>query len=127
MATATTARIRRCNRQEEFAIARNVAVLAARPDARPTREDNYTIESFFDSAAHAQAMLNEKFAFLSANRRHEAAECRVPLRIGVDVAVAPVMPRARMIDSARNLDATMVITGMAVDLETERNSIEAVG
>lgn len=127
MATATTARIRRCNRETEFAVAQVPGLLAVRPDAKPAGSDSYTIDSFFDNVAHAQVMLNEKFAVLSANRRNEAGETSVPLRIGFDVPVTPALPYARMIDSEGALDKVMVIAGIAVDLETERNSIEAVG
>jgi len=127
MATATTARIRRCNRESEFAVAQSPGLLAVRPDAKPAGSDNYTIDSFFDNVAHAQAMLTEKFTILAANRRSEAGETSTPLRIGFDVPVTPTLPSARMIDSEGGLDRTMLITGIAVDLETERNSIETVG
>jgi hypothetical protein len=127
MATATVARIRRCVRDSEYAVAQNLVILAARPDAKPTADDEFTIDSFFDLTAHAQSMLNEKFAVISSDRRNEAAECDVPLGIGSDIPVAPVLPNVRMIDSSRALDRVMLIKGLAVDRQADRNSIEAVG
>ena len=127
MATATTARIRRCNRENEFAVAQTPGLLSIRPDAKPAGSDNYTIDSLFDNVAHAQVMLTEKFTILSSNRRSEAGETSTPLRIGFDVPIAPLLPTARMIDSEGALDRVMLITGIAVDLESERNSIETVG
>jgi hypothetical protein len=127
MPTATPARIRRCNREAQFAVAQNVAVLAARPDARPVGGDSFTIDSFFSNVAHAQAMLTEKFTVLSSARRVEAAESATPLRLGIDVALSPTLPRARMVDSTRGLDRVMIVKSLAVDLETDRNSLEAIG
>lgn len=127
MATAKVERIRRCVRDSEYAVAQNLVILAARPDAKPAGEDEFTIDSMFDSAAHAQALLSEKFAILSSDRRNEAAESDAPLGIGTGIAVTPLLPRARMIDAERSVDRVMVIKGLAVDRQAERNSIEAVG
>ena len=127
MATATVERIRRCIRDSEYGIAQNLVVLAARPDAKPTGDDEFTLDSFFDLTAHAQAMTNEKFAIISSDRRNEAGECDVPLGIGTGIPVAPVLPQARMIDTSRALDRVMLIKGLAVDRQSERNSIEVVG
>lgn len=125
--TATPARIRRCIRESEFAVRQDPAILAVRPDARPAGGDDYTTESFFDLAAHAQVMTNERFSIMSAIRRGEAAESSEPLRIGRDVPLTPALPRAKMVDRTRGLDRSMLITGLAVDHQSERNSIEARG
>jgi hypothetical protein len=127
MATATPSRISRCSRDYSYATASNPAVLAARPDAKPQGGDEFTIDSFFDNVADAQVMLDEKFAVLASSRRNEAAETAVPLRVGTDIAIAPVLPKARMIDANRGVDAVLIIKGLSVDTHTERNSIEAVG
>jgi hypothetical protein len=126
--TATPARIRRCIRAEEFAQVTNPAVKAARPDARPQgRDENFVVDSFFVSTAVAQKLLEERFAFQSSYRLDEAAETRVPLGIGTDIEVAPRLPYARMIDATRALDRPMLIAGIAVDHQSDRNSIEAIG
>lgn len=127
MPTATPERIRRCNRDVAYAVAQDPTILAARPDAKPSGADNFTMDSFFDNVVHAQVMLNEKFGWLSGERRHEAAECAEPLHIGTDVSVTPTLPRVRMVDETSNLNRAMIVTGIAVDLETERNAIEAQG
>lgn len=123
--TATPARIRLCVREAEYATASDAAVLAARPDANDGYEA--VIESFFDTVGDAQVMLNERFAFLKAVRTHEAAEADTPLTPGYGIAVAPVVPKARMVDQSRGIDVTIPIRGLAVDMEGDRNSIEADG
>lgn len=125
--TATSARIRLCIRESEFATASDAAVLAARPDAKPNGSDDEAIPSFFNSTADAQIMLNERFAFQKSERGHEAAEADTPLSIGSGVAITPVLPKAKMVDVDRPLDQLMILRGMAVDFETDRNSIEADG
>ena len=127
MTTATTARIRRCIRDSEYAVAQDPLMRADRPDAKPVGEDDFTIDSFFDETSHAQALLEEKFSVLSSSRRNEAAESADPLRIGTDIQVAPSLPFARMVDRSRGLDATLMIKGLSVNTQTERNSSEASG
>jgi hypothetical protein len=124
---ATVARIRRCNRPEVYAVAQNLSLLAARPDAKPQGEDSFTIDSFFDDVGDAQAMLNEKFAILSTLRNPEAAETDTPLGIGTSIPIAPLLPKALMIDIPRGVNSLKTIKGMAVDTHSERNSIEALG
>lgn len=126
--TATIARIRRCIRDSQFAVAQDPTILATRPDAKPSGNDDFTIDSFFDSVSVAQVMTNERFAILSdQGRDNEAAESSTPLRIGIDVAIRPVLPKARMRDRTRGVDKAMLIKGLSIDMQTERNSIEASG
>lgn len=128
MTTATTARIRRCNRPEVYAVSQNPALLAARPEAKPQGEDNFTIDSFFDDVADAQALLAEKFAILSSLRRSEAAETADQFGlIRTGSGIAPLLPKALMIDQSRGVNVVMTIKGMALDTHSERNSIEAIG
>jgi len=115
MATASPARIRRCVRDLEYAVAQSPGILATRPDAKPTGSDDFTLDSFWDTAADATVMNNERFGILSSSRKFEAAESAEPLRIGTDVPVAPALPRARMRDSSRRIDRSMLVCGISVD------------
>jgi hypothetical protein len=123
--TATPERIRRIRRESEFARFSDPAVLASRPDAH----DGYdqVRESFFDSAADAQAMIEELATELSQVRRHEAAETDQPIRLGDDISLTPVLPKARMVDRSTGLNRVMVIKGLAIDFQADRNSIETIG
>lgn len=125
--TATIERIRRCNRDSLFAISQSLPVLAARPDAKPQNDDGFTRESLFDRVEDAQKLQDECFALLSSDRIGQAVETQKPMNIGSDIPVAPRLPRVRLIDKARNLDRTMIVSGAAVDHNAERNSIEAIG
>jgi hypothetical protein len=109
-------------------VVQNPAVIAARPDARPAgRDDNFVVDSFFDKTQHAQVLLNERFAILSSIRLNEAAEAQEQLGVGTQIEVAPLLPRARMIDKSRGIDRSMLMKGLAVDWQVDRNSVEAVG
>lgn len=123
--TATPERIRLCVRESEFATSSDAAVLAARGDA----VDGYdrAIFSFFDNTADAQLLLNERFAFQKTVRRHEAAEVAGFLSIGAGIPIAPTVPKARMIDDTRPMNRIMLIKGMAIDFNSDRNSIECDG
>ena len=125
MLTATPARIRRSMRPVEYARVSNATILANRPEA----QDGYAkvIESFFDSVADAQVLLNERAVVLQADRSHEAIETVEAYRIGVNLTVVPNLPRARAIDQTNGFDKTMLIKGLAIDLGTDRNSLEVIG
>lgn len=123
--TATTARIRLCSRDVEYATASDASVLAARPDAVDGSDD--AMPSFFDVTADASVVLLERFAFQKLDRGVEQAEVDGMLSIGAGVPISPTVPLARMIDADRPLDATMLISGVAIDFNTDRNSIEADG
>lgn len=125
--TATPARIRRCNRESAFAFAQSTAVQIARPDAKPIGEDTFTRESFFDYAEDAQLLETEAFAIRSSIRISQAVETQAPMDIGTAIPIAPKLPRVRLIDKARGLDRLFIISGLAIDFNAERNSIEAIG
>ncbi len=123
--TADPARIRLSVRDAEYARVSNPAILVQRPAA----SDGFAQirEGFFDTVADAQVLLNELATQLAGDRRREAAETDTQLQIGVDIPLTPAIPRVRMIDSSTGLDRTMFIKGVAVDLQTDRNAIEAIG
>lgn len=125
--TATTARIRRISRDVEYAIASDATVLAGRSDARPNGRDDPVIKSMWSSTAHAQILLNERFNIMKNVRLHEAAESDTAFGISTSIGIAPVLPAVRMIDQSRALDRNMLIKAIAVDRNTDRNSIEAIG
>lgn len=123
--TALPARIRRVIRDCEFARVSNGSVLVQRPAAN----DGFASvrEGFFDSAADAQVLLNELATQLIADRRREAIETDSPFQLGAGVDLTPAIPTARCIDKSNGFDRVMTIKGVAIDLGTDRNSIEVVG
>lgn len=122
---ALPARIARVIRDYAYATTQNDTVKTLRPDA----VDGFSSpqETFLSNADHAQIFTNERAAILQAFRRHEAAETERPMGIGTDIQVVPALPKARMVDPASNLDRAMIITAIAIDHGTGRNSIEARG
>lgn len=123
---ATPARIRRIKRESEFARVVAPGILAVRPDAN----DGFTSvrESFFDYAADAQVLLEELHdGALGFSRANEAAETDTPILLGDDVPMVPALPQAHMIDRRANFDRAMIIKGLAVDHNSQRNSVETIG
>jgi hypothetical protein len=125
MLTATSARIRRSIRENEYARATDIAVLAQRPDAN----DGYTREreGFCDTAADAQILLNELVGILMVDRFREAVETASPFKLGSTLPLTPTLPRARLVDKTTGFDRTMIIKGVAIDLGLDRNAIEVLG
>jgi hypothetical protein len=123
--TATPARIRRVRRESSFARYTNAAMLAIRGDA----QDGYSsvIEGFWDTAADAQVLLNERATVLGVERRREAIETETPFGLGSAIALTPRVPRVRAINRETEFDRIMLIKGVSIDLMTGRNSIEALG
>lgn len=123
--TATPARIARSVRESEFARSSNSTVLVNNPDA----DDGYASprESFFDATADAQVLLDETANILMSPRYHIGVETDTPFKIGSTIALWPSIPRARVVDRDIELDKTMLIKAVAIDLHVDRNSIELVG
>lgn len=123
---ATPARIRRIRREAEFARVVDPAVLAMRPDAN----DGFGAvrESFFDFVADAQVLLDELADnALGHVRANEAAETDTPIMLGDDVPMTPALPQTHMKDRRAKFDRVMIIKGLAVDHNSQRNSVEAIG
>jgi hypothetical protein len=123
---ATSARIRRIRRDSEFARVVAPGILAVRPDAN----DGFSSvrESFFDNVADAQVLLEELHdGALGFSRANEGAETDTPIKLGDDVPMTPALPQVHMIDGLANFDRVMIIKGLAVDHNSQRNSVEAIG
>ena len=123
--TATPARIRRSIREADYARVMDGSVLVL----HPTASDGYSsvLDGFWDTLADAQVLLNERAGILMVPRRREAIETDSPLRIGQTLALAPALPKARVIDKDLEVDRTMIIKGLSVDLGADRNAIEVIG
>lgn len=123
--TATPARIRRSIREAEYARTSDIAVLTRRPAAN----DGYSqiIEGFFDNTADAQILLNERAGQLTANRVREAIETDTPFSLGIGLPLWPQIPRANAIDQSTGFNKIMFVRGVAIDLGTDRNSVELIG
>jgi len=85
------------------------------------------IEMFFDSAADAQVLLDERFAYLSKiNPVHVGIEVEEAIDIGGVIPVAPNVPTFRVVDDAINLDTLVRTRAYAQDMNTDRFSVEVL-
>lgn len=99
------------------------AIKAAHPDARDMGDTEF--EFFFVSDAHAQAMLDEKFALTSAiDPDHVGVEVEEAIGIGVTIPIAPTVPSFRVIDDTHNLDSVSRVRSFANDTGTDRFALE---
>jgi hypothetical protein len=95
-------------------------------DARNLGENE--IETFFDSGADAQAMIDEKLSILGqVPRPHEGIEIDTQIGIGSSIPISPSIPRFTLIDEPRGLLAIARVRAIADDMETDRFSIEMLG
>ena len=91
--------------------------------ARDTAEP---LETFFDDAADAQAMVNERLALLEVKRS------LVPVSIdGTEFAAALdralTLPTCRVIDDEQGRNSLALIVGVTVDYNTGRSVLETWG
>lgn len=102
--------------------AESAAIAAEHIDARYTTE---AIEMFFDTAADAQAMLDERFEYQSqVGPLHLGIEVAEAIDIGGAIPVAPQVPTFTVVDG----DITTVVRtrAYAQDMNTDRFSIEVI-
>lgn len=89
---------------------------------------NEEIEMFFDEPYDAQAMLLEKFHYISqAATIHDGIEVEEAIGLGTSIPIGPIVPSARVIDASRAIDATARIRAFAKDLGSDRFSVEVLG
>jgi len=101
------------------------AIKAAHVDAQDLGDQE--IEMFFVNDAHAQAMLDERFALLSiVDPVHEGIEVEEALGLGTTIAIAPTVPSFRVVDDSRNIDQVVRLRAYAHDMSTDRFSVEVL-
>jgi hypothetical protein len=106
--------------------ATSAAIRAADPTARDIGDSE--IPMFFDDPADAQAMLDEKFAFVSKIAPvHEGIEVQESLGLGRAVAILPTVPRFRVIDATRSIDAIVQMRAYSYNMDSGRFSVEVLG
>lgn len=118
-----------------IAISLNDGVLLSRVDATVkandpgATSDDSEIESFFDTAADAQVLLDERFNWKSVGGRpHDQVEFDSTLGLGTTQAITPAAPTITITDASRNIAATVAkIRAYAIDYTTERYAVEIVG
>lgn len=104
----------------------SAAILAADPKAKDTGDGD--IETFFDTIADAQAMLDERFAILSQiGAPHEGIEVEERLGIGTSIAIAPAVPMFRIVDEERGMDRNVRLRAFVSEMGTDRFSVEVLG
>lgn len=107
--------------RERIVVSTSDAAIKAR---FPTARDMSTepAEGFFDSAAHAQAAVNQRAALIGQVRRRFA----VSVADIVDVTAGSI-PTHRLVDAEQGLDAPMLLARIEVDLEQDTTSMEYFG
>lgn len=101
----------------------NSAILTAHPEAVDQGDD--VIEMFFDNAADALVVLNERFGLLSQiNGAHEAVVVEESLGLGSTISVTSITPSFRVIDEERMLDTTLRTRAYAYEAGSDQYSVE---
>lgn len=121
--TALPADVAKYTRDGLVVTSQNLALKAAHREALDLGSEE--IEMFYDSAADAQAMLDEKLALRSKiNPLHEGVEVEETLAIGVSIPISPVVPNFRYIDEAREIDKVARTRAFAYETGSDRYSVE---
>jgi len=107
-------------RQQIVVSAQDLTIKGRFPSARDNSDS--PAEGFFDSASDASTALAQRVALLGAVRRRFS----VSVADLVDVP-AGTIPTHRVIDSEQGLDASLLMTRIEVDLETEQSKVEYFG
>lgn len=84
------------------------------------------LETFFDTAADAQVLLDERWQWKSSlGRAREMIEFDSGLNLGTSVAVTPAVPTITVTDEKRGIIAQVAkIRAYAIDYNTERYAVE---
>jgi hypothetical protein len=118
-----------------IALALNEGVLLSQVDAQIKADhpnangDENEIESFYDTAADAQAMLDERWNWKSAaGRPREQIEIDSSFNLGTVLAVTPAVPTITITDEDRAIEgAVCMVRAYAIDYTTERYAVELAG
>ena len=90
------------------------------------RDTTEPLETFFDDAADAQAMADERLTLLSAKRSLVTASLD-----GIDNAAAfdrrQAVPTVRVIDDEQNRNSLALVVGITIDLQNDRTTLETWG
>jgi hypothetical protein len=106
--------------------AASAAIRVADPTARDLGESE--IPMFFDNISDAQALLDEKFAFVSKIAPiHEGIEVEESLGLGRAVSILPSVPKFRVIDASRSIDLVATMRAYSFNMGSGRFSVEVLG
>lgn len=89
-------------------------------------EDSQELEMFFDAAADAQVLLDERWNWKSSvGRAREQIEFDSGFGLGTLIAVTPAVPTITISDAARGIAAVpAMVRAYSVDYGTERYAVE---
>jgi len=92
-------------------------------------DENVEIESFFDTAADAQVLLDERWAWKSAvGRPREQIEIDSSFDLGTTNPIAPTVPRITVTDEVRGINANaLAVRAYSIDYQAERYAVELAG
>jgi hypothetical protein len=115
-----------------IALSLNDGVLLSKADATVKTNhphaisEDQEIESFFDTEADAQVLLDERWAWRSAaGRLREQIEIDSDFGLGTLFAVTPALPTVTLTDQNRGIAAvSAMVRAYAVDYNAERYAVE---
>lgn len=119
-----------------IALSLNDGVVLSKADStikanHPNAEDagGSEIEMFFDNAADAQVLLDERWDLKSVvGRPREQIEVDTSLGLGTIIPIAPAVPTFTITDETRGIVAVSCMTrSYSIDYNSERYAIEVVG
>ena len=103
----------------------DLAIRANNPDAKGTGQGE--VEMFFDDAADAQIVLDERFALLSrVSALHEGIEVRDDMGLGDDIPYTPNVPCFTIIDDTRSINKVCRTRAVVYEAGSDRYSVEVV-
>lgn len=124
--TATAARIGFVTQPTRNVVASDAAVKTKYGDqARDTKAQ--PIESFFDSATDAQALVNERLTLLKADRRRFRQEVQGILSFTGTLDFSQTTPAATVIDDERAASHNAAIVAPSVSYGDGKTTIESWG
>lgn len=103
----------------------NAALLAAHPES--IDGGNSEIEMFFDNPAHAQVLLDERFALLSnPSPIHEGVQVSEDIGLGSVVAITPQVPCFNIVDANRGIDKVARTRAYVYEAGSDQYSVEVL-
>ena len=103
----------------------DLALRAAHPDAKDTGGGE--VETFFDYAADAQVLLDERWGILSrVSAVHEGIEIEDSAGLGDAIPYTPNVPCFTIIDAERDIETVARLRAVVYEGGSDRYSVEVV-
>ena len=123
--TATPADVARFTSDGVVLTREDLNLRSSQPDAKDTGQGE--VEMFFDSAADAQLVLNERWQLLSrVSAVHEGIEVRDDIGLGTTIPYTPNVPCFTIIDETRDIETVARTRAIVYEAATDQYSVEVV-